>query len=88
MQFLPILRYGVFAVVLASALISVASWAVRTRRVSPFSPLGRLLRGVSEPLVKLVERLLVKNGGNPQNAPLWIFLVALIGGIAVVALAN
>lgn len=88
MQFLPLLRYGVFALVLASALISLAAWAVRTRQVNPFSTLGRVLRGLSEPLVKPVERVLLNKGGNPQNAALWIFLVALIGGIVVIALAN
>jgi YggT family protein len=88
MQFLPLLRYGVFAVVAASALIAIAGWAVRTRQVNPFSPLGRTLRSLSEPFVKRVERVLLEHGGNPQNAAWWIFLIALIGGIAVIALAN
>ena len=88
MQFLPLLRYGVFAVVLASALIAIAAWAVRTRQVNPFSPLGRTLRSLSEPFVKRVERVLLERGGNPQNAAWWIFLIALIGGIAIIALAN
>jgi YggT family protein len=88
MQFLPLLRYGVFAAVLASALISIAAWAVRTRQVNPFSPLGRGLRSLSEPFVKRVERILLKNGGNPQNAAWWIFLVTLVAGIVVIGLAN
>jgi YggT family protein len=88
MQFLTLLRYGVFAVVFASALVAIAAWAVRTRQVNPFKPLGRTLRSVTEPFVRPVERMLLKHGGNPQNAAWWIFLVALGGGIAVIALAN
>jgi YggT family protein len=61
---------------------------VRTRQVNPFSPFGRFLRNLSEPFIRRVERILVKNGGNPQHAAWWIFLIALIAGIAVIALAN
>jgi YggT family protein len=82
------LRYAVFAVVFASAAIALAGWAVRTRRVNPFSALGRGLRSLSEPFVRPMEQALVKRGGNPQNAAWWIFGIALIGGIILIALAN
>jgi len=85
---LQAVRYGVFAVVLVSALIALAAWAVRTKQVSPFSAGYRLLRGLSEPIVKPVEKALIRNGGNPQTAALWIFLVPLLAGIAVIVVAG
>ncbi len=88
MHALDFIRYGVFAVSAASALVAVAAWAVRTRQVSPFSPLGRALRELSEPIVRRVEHWMVKNGGNPQNAALWIFVVPLVGGILVIGVAG
>ena len=88
MHTLEFIRYGVFAVFVASALVAIAAWAVRTRQVHPFSRLGRALRQLSEPVVRPAERWLVKNGGNPQNAAMWIFLVPLVGGIIVIGVAT
>jgi YggT family protein len=85
---LELLRYGVFAVVLASALIGLAGWLVRTRQVNPFGPLGRGLRSVSEPFIRPMEHWVVQRGGNPQNAGWWIVGIALVAGILIVTLAN
>ena len=88
MPAIVLIRYGVFALFVAGAGVSLAAWAVRTRQVSPFSTLGRLLRGVSEPFVRPMEALLVRRGGNPQNAAWWIFGIALVGGIVVISVAT
>jgi len=88
MHWLVAVRYAVFAIVLLSALIAFAAWAVRSRAVDPFSGLGRLLRSLSEPIVKPVEKKLVKNGGNPQAAAWWIFGVPLVVGLLVIAFAG
>ena len=85
---LELIRYIVFAVFVAGAVISLAAWAVRTRQVSPFSALGRALRGLSEPFVRPMERWLLQRGGNPQNAAWWIFGLTLAGGIAVITVAT
>src|SRR5262245_48259992 len=85
---LDLLRIVVFAIVLASGVVALAAWAVRTRQVNPFSGFGRALRSLSEPIVRRGEPWLVRRGGNPQNAAWWIFGTALIGGILVIALAN
>lgn len=88
MHWLVAVRYVVFAIVLLSALIALAAWAVRTRTVDPFSGLGRFLRSLSEPIVKPVEKKLVKSGGNPQTAAWWIFGVPLVVGLLVIAFAG
>jgi YggT family protein len=81
---LAALRYAVFAAFLVSVLVAAGSWAVRTRRVHPFSAGGRTLRQITDPLIGPVERWLVRRGGNPQAAPWWLVGIALVGGIVTV----
>src|SRR5260370_12103880 len=58
-------RYVVVVAFGVSLVVALASWLVRTRRVSPFSALGRALRAGSELLIRPVETRLVRAGGNP-----------------------
>src|SRR2546428_683136 len=80
------LRYVVFAAFAASALVALASWLVRTRRISPFGALGRTLRSASDPLIRPVEARLVPAGGNPAHAGWWLVVAvaaarwAAVGG--------
>src|SRR5881397_1987965 len=60
-------RYLVFAAFAASVLTALASWLVRTRRISPFGALGRTLRAASDPLIRPIEARLVRAGGNRQR---------------------
>jgi YggT family protein len=61
---------------------------VRTRTIHPFGHTARLLRGLSDPLINPIERRLHKSGGNPVNAPWWLFGAGVVGGIAIVTVAN
>src|SRR5207245_9012571 len=70
-----VVRYGVFSLFVLSALVALASWLVRTRRLSPFGPVGRALRGATEPVLRPVERRLVRLGGNPVHAGWWLVVV-------------
>lgn len=88
MRFLEVLRYVVFALFVAGAAVGLAASAVRKRQVNPFSPLGRALRGISEPFVRPMERWILSRGGNPQNAGFWIFGITVAGGIVIIATAN
>src|SRR5947209_623240 len=78
---LLIVRYVVFGAVVLAALAAMASWLVRERHVSPFGPLGRFLRGASDPLLDPVETRLLRMGGNPRHAGWW-----LVAGVAVIGL--
>src|SRR5436309_13351126 len=72
------LRYVVFAAFAASVLVALASWLVRTRRISPFGALGRTPRPASDALIRPIEARLARAGGNPVHAG-W----SLAAGVAV-----
>jgi len=82
------LRYVVFAAFAASALVALASWLVRTRRISPFGGLGRTLRSASDPLIRPVETRLVRAGCNPAHAGWWLVVAVAAAGVLLVTLGN
>src|SRR2546426_194135 len=82
------LRYVVFAAFAASVLVALASWLVRTRRVSPFGALGRALRTASAPLIRPVETRLVRAGGNPVHAGWWLVVAVAAAGVLLMTLWN
>lgn len=85
---LTLVRYSVFALVALAALAAVASWLVRTRRVSPFSALGRGLRSATDPILRPIERRLVRMGGNPVHAGGWLVVLTAVAGIILISLIG
>src|SRR2546423_14831876 len=81
-------RYAVIGVFAASLVTALASWLVRTQRVSPFGALGRTLRAASEPLIRPVERRLVRAGGNPVHAGWWLVVGVAATGVVLLSLLN
>src|SRR5207248_4168279 len=81
-------RYAVIGVFAVSLVVALASWLVRTRRVSPFGALGRVLRTASEPLIRPVERRLVRAGGNPVHAGWWLVVGVAAAGVVLLSLLN
>jgi YggT family protein len=79
-------------VFLASAVIATAicitDWAVRTRRISPFSGVARFFRGSIDPLLAPIERRIVRSGGLPSNAPWWGLAAVVVTGILVIWLLG
>lgn len=88
LQASTVARYVVLGAFIVSALVALASWLVRTRRVSPFGFLGRLLRAVSDPVIRPVETRLVRAGGNPVHAGWWLVVGVTAVGIVVLAAWN
>jgi YggT family protein len=86
--FLGGLRVALFWVALALALLAVMDWAVRTRKVNPFGPIGRFCRRFVDPIMAPVERRVVRHGGLPSNAPWWALAVVIVGGILLLALLD
>src|SRR2546421_8458997 len=80
------LRYLVFAAFAASVLVALASWLVRTRRISPFGALGRTLRTASDPLIRPIETRLVRAGGNPVHAGWWLVVAVAGAGVLLITL--
>ena len=81
-------RYAVIVVFAVSLVAALASWLVRTQRVSPFGALGRTLRAASEPLIRPVERRLVRAGGNPVHAGWWLVVGVAATGVVLLSLLN
>ncbi len=85
---LTAIRYAVFAVFALAVLVALASWLVRSRRVSPFNGLGKMLRQATDPLMRPIERRVVRSGGNPVQAGWWLIIAVAILGVLVVSLAQ
>lgn len=83
-----LIRYAVFTVFALAVLVAVAAWLVRTRRVSPFSAMGKTMRQATDPLVRPIERRVVRSGGNPVQAGWWLVIGVAILGVLVVSLAQ
>jgi len=84
MEILGIVRIVAFAGFVACSGVALASWAVTERKLNPFGKTARLLRRISDPVMDPVERWQLQRGGNPQNAPWWVFGAGLVGAIVLV----
>lgn len=77
---------------LAAAVVAVVAfgldWLVRTRRISPFSPVARFIRRAVQPLVRPVERRVLRAGGSPHTAPWWALVAVVVGGIIFLSLLG
>jgi YggT family protein len=69
-------------------LACLLDWAVRARRISPFSRTARFARARIDPLMAPVERVIVRAGGVPSSAPLWMVVGYALLGILVVSALN
>src|SRR2546426_4525511 len=81
-----ILRVLVFAAFCLAALVALAGWLVRTRRVSPFGGVGRTLRSVTDSVLRPVETRLVRLGGNPVHAGRWLGVLVAAAGVLLLSL--
>lgn len=81
-------RIGFLVLAVVVTAVCGVDWAVRTRRVSPFSPVARFFRNSIDPLLAPIERRIVRGGGIPSNAPWWALGAVILGGIAVLWLLG
>jgi YggT family protein len=86
--FHAIARWAVFGTFCAALVVSLASWLVRTRRISPFGALSRGLRSVSEPVLRPIERRVVRAGGDPTNAGWWLVIGVAVAGVLLLSLLD
>lgn len=82
------LRMAVFGAAALSGVVALTNWAVLRGYLQPFGAWPRFVRGVSDPLLRPIERRLLGAGGNPQSAPWWLFAVVLLGGLALLELTR
>ncbi len=85
---LSVLRVLFFGGAVVLAGMCTIEWSVRTRRLSPFSRWARGTRRVMNPLVKPVERNIIRAGGSPATAPWWTLIAGVVGGIVTLSLLE
>src|SRR2546425_10847841 len=83
-----ILRTALLSIAVVFGAICVLDWAVRTRKISPFSAVGRFCRSTVDPIISPIERRVVRAGGTPAAAPLWALVAVVIGGILLLTLVD
>ncbi|HJR49586.1 MAG TPA: YggT family protein [Gemmatimonadales bacterium] len=77
----------VVALVYAS-VVALTHWAVRRRKIGPFGSWPRLVRKLSDPVLLPLERRVIRFGGGPQDAPLWLLGIVVLGGLVLLSLTN
>ena len=80
---------GLVVAIFAYAVVVAAThWAVRSRRLNPFGGWARFVRRISEPVLRPLERRILRAGGSPSDAPLWLLGIALVGGLVLISLMR
>jgi YggT family protein len=69
-------------------VVATVDWAVRTRRINPFSPISRFFRRAVDPLLAPVEARVVRAGGLPSQAPWWALAGVVVGGVLLIVLLQ
>lgn len=83
---LALIRPLVFAAGAVAGVGAIVSWGVRTRKISPFSPVARFVRASIDPwLVAPMERRLLRAGGTPYAAPWWALAAVVLGGLLLIS---
>ncbi len=67
---------------------ALGALAVQRRALNPFGAPARAVRRATDPILRPIERRLLRAGGNPQNASWWLMGLAILGGIVVLTLAE
>ena len=81
-------RVLVVAALVCASVVALTHWAVRSRRITPFGAWPRFVRRLSDPVVVPLERRIVRAGGSPQDAPLWLLGVVVAGGLLLLTLVH
>jgi YggT family protein len=83
-----ITRIVVVAALAYAAVVALTHWAVRRRTIGPFGAWPRLVRRISDPVLLPLERRVIRMGGSPQDAPLWLLGIVIVGGLILVSLVR
>ncbi|HKU62449.1 MAG TPA: YggT family protein [Gemmatimonadales bacterium] len=83
-----LVRYVVVVALAYAAVVALTHWAVRRRTIGPFGPWPRFVRRISDPVLLPLERRVVRFGGSPQDAPLWLLGGVIVAGLILVSLVR
>jgi YggT family protein len=81
-------RIAVIVALAYASAVTLTHWAVRSRRITPFGAWPRFMRRVSDPVLLPLERRVVRAGGSPQDAPLWLGGIVIVGGLLLLSLVQ
>ena len=82
------LRIALLVVAGSVFVIATVDWAVRTRRINPFSPIARFFRRAIDPMLAPVESRVVRAGGLPSQAPWWALAAVVVAGVLFIVLLQ
>lgn len=80
-QLIDVVRIALFWAAALLGAVCLVDWTVRTRRISPFSPIARFCRRTVDPWMVPIERRVIRFGGQPAMAPWWMLAAVVIGGL-------
>ena len=83
-----ILRGVVLAAFTAAALVAFTHWLIREGRIRPFTAWSNLVRRVSDPVLKPLERMLARQGRNPQEGAFWLVAIVVVAGIGMILVGR
>jgi YggT family protein len=81
-------RVLVVAALIYAVIVVSTAWAVRRRHIGPFGVWPRFVRRISDPVLRPLERRVVRLGGNPQDASLWLIGIVIVVGLVVLSLVQ
>jgi YggT family protein len=85
---LDVVRWTIVVALLYVGIVALTHWAVRSRKLSPFSAWPRTVRRLSDPVLRPVEQRVIRAGGSPQTAPYWLLAVVVLGGLVLISLVR
>jgi YggT family protein len=83
-----VVRYVVVAALAYAGVVALTHWAVRRRTIGPFGWWPRFVRRISDPVLLPLERRVIRFGGSPQDAPLWLLGAVIVIGLILVSLVR
>ena len=85
---LDVVSRGLFILAGVAGAICLVDWAIRTRRISPFSGTARFFRRRVDPLLEPIETMVVRRGGMPAQAPFYAFMAVVVLGIVLITVLR
>lgn len=91
-MFFAVLDFTVRTLVIVAlayaSVVALTHWAVRSRRIDPFGAWPRFVRRLSDPVLLPLERRIMRAGGSPQDAPLWLLGIVIGAGLLLLSLTG
>jgi YggT family protein len=71
-----------------ASVVALTHWLVRSRKMNPFGAWPRMMRRASDPVLLPLERRVIRAGGSPQDAPLWLLGGVIVAGLLLLSLTH